>query len=81
MLNREAGGLIDTELLEKMYRTIPKRNLLINEFEIDVKNKNSNLVFNEAVSLINDANTSINYEYIKPSKENFYSWVFSNGLR
>ncbi|QHT61355.1 hypothetical protein GXP70_16255 [Paenibacillus lycopersici] len=81
MLNREAGGLVDTELLEKMYQTIPKRNLLINEFEIDVKDKDPEIVFNEAVNLINDANTSLNYEYTKPSKENFYSWVFSNGLR
>jgi len=81
MRNRGAGGLVDTELLEKMYLKIPTRKLLINEFEIDVQGKNPTQVMHEAVRLIENGVTSVDYEYIKPSKEEFYSWVFSNGLR
>jgi len=81
MLNREAGGLVDTDLLEKMYLKIPSRKLLINEYEIDVKDKSPRQVLKEAVELIDSATTLLDYEYIKPEKEQFYSWVYSNGLR
>ncbi|MEK3900095.1 MULTISPECIES: hypothetical protein [unclassified Paenibacillus] len=81
MINRESGGLVDTELLEKMYLTIPSRRLLINEYEIDVKEKTPKQVMQEAIELIDSATISLEYEYIKPEKEEFYSWVFSNGLR
>ncbi|WP_339320343.1 AAA family ATPase [Paenibacillus sp. FSL R10-2734] len=81
MVNREAGGLVDTELLEKMYLKIPSRKLLINEYEIDVKDKTPKQVLQEAVELIDSGTTLLDYEYIKPEKEQFYSWVYSNGLR
>lgn len=81
MVNREAGGLIDIELLEKMYVKITTRKLLINEFEIDVNGKTPKEVMLEAVELIDNATTLVDYEYIKPHKEAFYSWIFSNGLR
>lgn len=81
MLHREAGGLIDTDLLEKMSLKIPTRKLLVNEFEIDVKEKTSEDVMHEAVELIDNAIALLNYEYVKPRKEEFYSWVHSNGLR
>lgn len=64
-----------------MYLTIPSRRLLINEYEIDVKEKTPKQVMQEAIELIDSATISLEYEYIKPEKEEFYSWVFSNGLR
>lgn len=81
MINRESGGLVDTELLKKMYLKIPSRRLLINEYEINVKEKTPRQVMQEAVELIDSATTLLDYEYIKPEKEEFHSWVFSNGLR
>jgi len=38
-------------------------------------------VLNEAVALIDTAETKQDYEYERPPKEQFYSWVWSNGLR
>lgn len=81
MLDREAGGLIDIDLLEKMTLKIPTRKLLVNEYEIDVKEKTSVDIMQEAVELIDNAISLLNYEYTKPHKEEFYSWVHSNGLR
>jgi GTPase SAR1 family protein len=81
MLNREAGGLIDTELLEKMHNRILSRERLVNEYTIDISNKTPQQVFCEAVELIDNSKTLLNYDYEKPLKEKFYSWVFANGLR
>ncbi|RXZ80105.1 hypothetical protein EBB07_20420 [Paenibacillaceae bacterium] len=81
MINREAGGLVDTELLEKMYQRILERELLVNEFQIDVKDKKPKQVMDEAIQLIDNAVAHLDYEYFKPQNEKFYSWVFSNGLR
>lgn len=81
MVNREAGGLVDIDLLEKMYLKIPSRKLLINEYEIDVKDKTPRQVMQKAIELIDSVTTLFDYEYNKPEKEQFYSWVYSNGLR
>ena len=59
-------------------RDIP---LLVNEFEIDVAGKNPEQVLQEAIVLIDTAETKTEYTYEKPPKEQFYSWVYSNGLR
>lgn len=81
MLNREEGGLIDVDLLSKMIPKVLNRELLINEHTIDVKDKTPEHVLIEAISLITNAKTLFEYGYEKPPKEEFYSWVFSNGLR
>lgn len=71
----------DFELLEKMTKKIGSRPLLVNEFEIDVAGKPPEQVLQEAIVLIDTAETKTEYTYEKPPKEQFYSWVYSNGLR
>lgn len=80
MKNR-GNGLIDFELLKKSTEKINHRPLLVNEFEIDVAGKTPEEVLKEAIDIIDHAEIIVDYEYEKPPKELFYSWVFSNGLR
>ncbi len=80
MKNR-GNGLIDFELLRRSSEKINKRPLLINEYEIDITGKTPDIVLQEAIELIDNAETLMEYEYTKPPKELFYSWVYSNGLR
>jgi len=54
---------------------------LINEVEIDVAGKTIEEVLNEAIEIIDTRESILDYEYVKPPKELFYSWVFANGLR
>ena len=54
---------------------------LINEVEIDVAGKSIEEVLEQAVNIIETAPSRLDYEYTKPEKDLFYSWVFSNGLR
>lgn len=51
------------------------------KYVIDICGKSPDRVLQEAIELINNAATVSEYEYTKPPKELFYSWVFSNGLR
>lgn len=81
MKNRPNNGLIDYELQEKMNRKNIKRDPLINEVEIDVAGKSITDVLEEAVNIIDNTPSLLDYEYTKPPKEMFYSWVFANGLR
>ena len=80
MKNR-GNGLIDFDLLEKCSNKVNSRPLLVNEFQIDVAGKAPEDVLNEAINIIDNADTVTEYEYTKPSKELFYSCVLSNGLR
>ena len=80
MLNR-GNGLIDEGLLEELTFKIMNREPLINEYCIDVKGKTPEDVAKEAISLIDSADTFSEYKYIKPPKEQFYSWVWGDGLR
>ncbi len=81
MKNRPNNGLIDYELQEKMNEKNIRRNPLVNEVEIDVAGKSIEEVLQEAITIIENTPACLNYEYVKPSKEMFYSWVFANGLR
>ena len=80
MENRK-NGLIDYELQRKCSEKVNKRTLLINEVEIYVTNKTSQQVLDEAIKMIDNTETLMEYDYQKPKRELFYSWVFSNGLR
>lgn len=80
MKNRK-NGLLDYELQRKCSDKINQRPLLINEVEIDITNKTSQQVLDEAVKIIDNTETLIEYSYQKPKKDLFYSWVFSNRLR
>lgn len=81
MKNRPNNGLIDYELQEKMNEKNIKRNPLVNEVEIDVAGKSIEEVLEQAISIIDTTTSLLDYEYTKPPKEMFYSWVFANGLR
>lgn len=81
MKYREEGGLIDYELQQKMNQKNLNRSPLINEFTIDVSGKDAEQVFQEAIEIVESAKNFLEYEYVKPPKELFYSWIFSNGLR
>lgn len=80
MKNR-GEGLIDFELLEKSSEKINKRAPLVNEVIIDVAGKTPDDVFAKAVELIDNHKCLLEYDYEKPPMEDFYSWVFANGLR
>ena len=81
MKNRPNNGLIDFELQEKMNEKNLKRAALVNEVEIDVAGKTAEDVLKEAIELIDTSIPVLEYDYEKPPKELFYSWVFANGLR
>ena len=81
MKNRPNNGLIDYELQEKMNEKNIKRSPLVNEVEIDVAGKSIEEVRKEAINIIDNTTSCLEYEYEKPPKEMFYSWVFANGLR
>lgn len=80
MKNRP-NGLIDFELQRKCNEKVMKRELLPNEHIIDVTGKNEKQVFLDAINILTNESPVIEYEYVKPNKNLFYSWVFSNGLR
>ena len=81
MRNRPNNGLIDYELQKKMNEKNRKRNPLINEVEIDVAGKSIREVLEQSINIIETTPSCLEYEYEKPPKEMFYSWVFANGLR
>ena len=81
MRNRPGGGLIDFELQEKMNRKNLERAPLVNEVEIDVAGKSAEEVLEWAVRIIDTTPSLLEFDYVKPPRELFYSWVFANGLR
>lgn len=81
MENRPNNGLVDFELQKKMNEKNISRKPLINEVEIDVAGKSIEEVLEQAIHIIDTTPSLLDYEYTKPPKERFYSWVFANGLR
>ncbi len=81
MRNRPNNGLIDFELQKKMNEKNRSRKPLVNEIEIDVAGKSITEVLEQAINIIETTPSLLDYEYEKPPKELFYSWVFANGLR
>lgn len=81
MKNRPNNGLIDYELQEKCNEKNMRRSPLINEVEIDVAGKSIEEVLHQVINIIDNTTSLLDYEYAKPPKEKFYSWVFANGLR
>jgi hypothetical protein len=81
MRDRPEGGLIDYELQKKSNDKISTRDPLINEYVLDVTGLDISRVVEEAVHIIESSVPLTEYEYVKPEKGLFYSWVFSNGLR
>ena len=81
MISRGENGLVDLELLEVSTRKIMNRELLPNEVLIDVANKTKEEVLKEAINIIDNYDPILDYEYVLPDKNLFYSWVQSDGLR
>ena len=81
MQNRPNHGLIDYELQKKMNEKNIQRSPLVNEIEIDIAGKPIREVLEQAIKIIETTPSQLDYEYIKPPKEMFYSWVLANGLR
>ena len=81
MQNRPNHGLIDYELQKKMNDKNIQRSPLVNEIEIDIAGKSIREVLEQAIKIIETTPSQLDYEYIKPPKEMFYSWVLANGLR
>lgn len=81
MINRGSDGLVDLELLEVSSKKIMNRSLLPNEVLIDVSSLTPEEVLKKSIAIIDSYESLKDYEYQEPSKEEFYSWVKSNGLR
>ena len=81
MKNRPSGGLVDPELQEKCNFKNMLRELLPNEQLIDVAGRSEEEVLGCAWDILEHFVPRLEYEYQKPEKTKFYSWVFGNGLR
>ncbi len=81
MRNRPNGGLVDFDLQKKCNTKNISRKLLPNEYLIDVADMSKDDVLARALDILNHSVPVLDYEYQKPEKNQFYSWVFSNGLR
>lgn len=81
MRSRPNNGLIDFELQQKLNDKNMRRKPLVNEIEIDVTGKSVDEVLQQAINTIETTVSQLDYQYTKPPKEMFYSWVFSNKLR
>lgn len=74
-------GKLYLELLEVSTIKIMNRKLLPNEVLIDVGGKSKEKVLKEAIDLIDNYESILDYEYELPEKQLFYSWVESDELR
>ena len=81
MKNRPNNGLNDYELQEKCNAKNLGRQPLVNEHTIDISGLSTEEVLKKAAAILETTEPLLDYEYKKPSKELFYSWVFANGLR
>lgn len=74
-------GLIDYELQMKLNQKNMDRPCLPNEYVINVNGMKIDEVRQHAIDIIENNSSILDYAYIKPDKNHFYSWVSSNGLR
>jgi len=81
MKNRPNDGLVDFELQEKQNAKGLGRKELPNEYQIDITGKSLEQVLAESLEIILHNDSALEYDYEKPDKQFFYSWVPSNGLR
>jgi len=77
----EGEGLYDLEHVEVLNKYIRQRALLPNEVEVDVCRKSEEEMLKQAIYIIDNHTSVINYDYELPEKELFNSWVKSNGLK
>jgi hypothetical protein len=75
MLHREPPGLTHVETLARGTKKIMQRALLPNERLIDIAGKTPDMVFDEAVSLIDTYESQKDYTYQQLPENDFDSWV------
>lgn len=80
-MENRGQGLIDLQLLAESAAKINRRPPLVGEHVIDTAGKSPEDVLREAIALIDHAPALKEYAYVRPPREWFYSWVYSNGLR
>ena len=68
------------KLQKKMTEKINARPLLLNEVLLDTAGKSEEKVLEEAIGLIEQTESLVDYTYEMSEKELFYSWVKSNHL-
>ena len=81
MKNRPNNGLVDYELQEKCNKKNLLRPCLPNEYLIDIVGMTEKQVLEVALEIIINKESDMGYDYQKPDKSFFYSWVYSNNLR
>jgi hypothetical protein len=64
----------------KSNEVIKNRPLLPNEVVIDVNGKNKQQVLEEAINLIDNTKTLLDYDYKMPERKSFRSWIQSYNL-
>ena len=79
-MENRGEGLIDFKLQKKMTEKINARPLFLNEVLLDTAGKSEEKVLEEAIGLIEQTESLVDYTYEMPEKELFYSWVKSNHL-
>ena len=81
MKHRPNNGLVDFVLQEKCNAKAIAREELPNEHRIDIDGKTVENVLSEAMEIILENDSLLEYDYEKPDKQLFYSWIFCHGLR
>ncbi len=76
-MSNRGEGLINTSLLEQDYARRSKypRPLLPNEITIEVTGKTADEVFEIAMDKISNTISLLNYDYTKPERKCFGTWV------
>ena len=75
------GGLYDIDNIVRSNEKIKNRGLLPNEVLIDVFGKTKEDVLKEAINIIDNFNSKIEYEYELDDENNYLSWVQSKNLK
>ena len=78
--HQNEGGLYVPNEVEYHNNKILSRSLLPNEVLIDVNGKTREDVLKEAINIIDNYSSKLNYDYELPDKNLFESWVKSNNL-
>ena len=75
------GGLYDIDNIVRSNEKIKNRGLLPNEVLIDVFGKTKEDILKEAINIIDNFNSKIEYEYELDDENNYLSWVQSKNLK
>ncbi len=74
------GGLFAPDYIERSNYVIMNRKLLPNEVQIDIAGKTKEEVLKEAISIIDNFEPLMDYQYELDDENNYLSWVQSRKL-